>query len=234
MADLSPSAAVLNAIRSGGDRETLPVSICRACVGSMPIDGAALSLIDHNFHPERVASSDRATERVEEVQVTVGEGPVFQAFALGAPVLIAEMDSGISERWPAFAEAIALTEMSAVFVFPLQIGAIRLGALSLYRRTPGSLAPDDLSEALRVADVVSMLFLGSGGDLAEDFAEQWLDESSWTGEVHQATGMLIAQLGVDAEEAFVRLRAFAFARNVPLSEVARAVVSHQLRLSDMD
>ena len=47
-------------------------------------------------------------------------------------------------------------------------------------------------------------------------------------EVHQATGMILAQLGIPAQDAFVRLRAYAFAHRRPLGDVARDVVARRL------
>ena len=47
--------------------------------------------------------------------------------------------------------------------------------------------------------------------------------------VHQAAGMVAAQLEVSVGQALVRLRAFAFANDRPLTEVARDVVEKTLR-----
>ena len=59
----------------------------------------------------------------------------------------------------------------------------------------------------------------------------WSDRA----EVHQATGMVLAQLGLPAQDAFVRLRAHAFATCRPLPEVARDVVAGRLVFTeDMD
>ncbi len=51
-------------------------------------------------------------------------------------------------------------------------------------------------------------------------------------EVHQASGMVMVQLGVPIEEALARLRAHSFTVGQPLWEVARAVVAGRLRLDD--
>ena len=50
-------------------------------------------------------------------------------------------------------------------------------------------------------------------------------------EIDQATGMVSVQLGVAVGEAFVRLRAYAYAQDRRLGEVARDVVARRLRLS---
>lgn len=43
--------------------------------------------------------------------------------------------------------------------------------------------------------------------------------------------MIVAQLGVTAQDAYVRMQAYAFARGVTLGDVARAVVERDLRFS---
>jgi hypothetical protein len=50
-------------------------------------------------------------------------------------------------------------------------------------------------------------------------------------EIDQATGMVSAQLDVAIAEAFVRLRAYAYAQDRRLSDVARDIVARRLRLS---
>ena len=49
-------------------------------------------------------------------------------------------------------------------------------------------------------------------------------------EIDQATGMLTEQLGVGIEEAFVRLRAYAYAQDRRLADVARDLVARKLRM----
>jgi ANTAR domain len=47
--------------------------------------------------------------------------------------------------------------------------------------------------------------------------------------VHQASGMVAAQLDVNVRQAFVRLKAHAFGNDRPLAEVAEDVVARKLR-----
>ncbi|MGB0094384.1 MAG: ANTAR domain-containing protein [Solirubrobacteraceae bacterium] len=58
-----------------------------------------------------------------------------------------------------------------------------------------------------------------------------LQGAGWA-EVHQATGMISVQLGVSMDEAFVRLRAHAFAAGRSLKAVAGDVVARRLRLEE--
>jgi hypothetical protein len=48
--------------------------------------------------------------------------------------------------------------------------------------------------------------------------------------VHNAAGAVSVQLDVSVTEALIRLRAYAFANNRPLDEVAEDVVAQRLRL----
>jgi len=49
-------------------------------------------------------------------------------------------------------------------------------------------------------------------------------------ELFQAQGMVMVQLGVTIGEALVRMRAYAYAENRRLEDIARDVVNRQLRL----
>jgi hypothetical protein len=48
--------------------------------------------------------------------------------------------------------------------------------------------------------------------------------------VHNAAGMISAQLGISVTEALIRLRAFAFGNDRLLADVARDVIARTLRL----
>ena len=120
-----------------------------------------------------------------------------------------------------------------MFGFPLRVGGVRLGALNLYRDQPGTLSDDQHADALAMADVAAeaVLQLQAGvprGRLAAELEAG----ADFRYIVHQASGMVAAQLQVSVAQALIRLRAYAFANNRLLSEVAEAVVARQLRFSD--
>jgi ANTAR domain-containing protein len=73
-------------------------------------------------------------------------------------------------------------------------------------------------------------FIGVGGTAPGDGV--WLDHSVYgRAEIHQATGMVLVQLGANATDAVARMRAYAFAEQRSLSDVARDVVSRRLRFT---
>ena len=63
------------------------------------------------------------------------------------------------------------------------------------------------------------------------------DEQAWDlswgnrAEIHQAAGMVVAQLGISAADALARLRAHAFAKQRLLRDVAHDVVARRLRFT---
>jgi AmiR/NasT family two-component response regulator len=63
------------------------------------------------------------------------------------------------------------------------------------------------------------------GELHPQLSEPWAGRA----EVHQATGMVVVQLGVSISEAFVRMRAFAYAEDRSILDVGRDVVAGRLR-----
>jgi hypothetical protein len=82
-----------------------------------------------------------------------------------------------------------------------------------------------------LADVVCLLLFDRAGQTEGSATAMGSSDGMHHPEVHQATGMIIVQLGVSAEIAFARLRAYAFAQNRRLRDVARDVVARRLRFS---
>ena len=137
-----------------------------------------------------------------------------------------------------FAAAVAeQTPVRALFAMPLQLGAINLGVLDLYRGTPGPLGRPELRDVAAAVDAATLLLLGAHTRTDAAGRDGHVVDGSEhnRAEVHQATGMVLVQLDIPAQDAFVRLRAHAFAHRRPLADVARDVVARRLVFTtDMD
>lgn len=229
----SVTRVLLSIVRDGVDDAVLAGRICQACVDGLGVDGAAISLLTERPSRKTLWATDPMATRLEELQFTLGEGACIEAARTGRPVLVPDVgaEAAGGSSWPIFAAAVAEDpRVGALFALPLQLGTINLGVLDLYRTRPGPMTGAELREAVCVADTAAIMLLGLRTDPGDG---QWLD-SSWTSyaEVHQATGMILAQLGVGAQEAFARLRAHAFAEDRLLREVARDVVARRLRFTE--
>lgn len=220
-----------------GDLASQPQKIAELCVQMLGVNGAGISLVSDTGHRGVVCATDDVSQRIEELQLTLGEGPCIDTVRTGTPVLVAELhdhDDIAVWRWPTFMAAAADAGVRAVFAFPLRIGAIGLGALDMYRNQPGALDDDQLAGALLAAEAaaVAVLWLKTSPDGA--LADTTDARGGHQAQVHQATGMIMVQLDVTIEQAYVLLRARAFSTGRPLHDVATDVVERRLRFSPED
>ncbi|WP_438291046.1 ANTAR domain-containing protein [Streptomyces sp. HUAS TT7] len=214
------------------------VDVCTAAVATLPVSGAGLSAMFPNTASHPLCSTDEISERLEELQLTLGEGPCVDAFAHGSAILTPDLlTSELQDCWPVFADAALEAGARAVFALPLQIGAISPGVLDLYAGVPVELSTDALADALAFADTATLLLLDARIDESGDTGPVGRrgDLGAYRAEIDQATGVLTVQLGVGIEEAFIRLRAHAFAHGHRLADVASDIVAHRLLFSpDME
>jgi hypothetical protein len=211
---------------------------CAAAVAAVEVTGAWLTAGNDTSH--LMHATDEVGERLAELQLTLGEGPCEDASASGGLILASDLgEIGAARRWPVFAAAACRAGAMAMFAFPLRIGAIRVGVMGMYRDRCGSLSAYQLGDALTLADAATLLMLDSQGRVREDpetgLGGQPADLTGNRAEIDQATGMLTEQLGIDIAEAFIRLRAYAYAHDRRLSDLANDIVTHRLRLpADVD
>jgi hypothetical protein len=203
--------------------------VCAAAQSAAGADGAAVAVRLSATPRETLYASDQVASDLEELTLTLGEGPGVDAFA--GPALVADVMSPASlARWPVFAPAAAQAGVRAVFALPLQTGAIRVGVLDLYRIRPGDLGGEQLADALVLADTACALLLDEAQRERPGRDGRWPERAGpHHPEVHQATGMITVQLGVTAAVALIRLRAHAYAHERRLGDVARDVVARRLR-----
>lgn len=210
----------------------VPVSpgvLCQAAVARLGVSGAVLT-VDTSGWPEVRSATGALGERLTELQVTVGEGPAVDVRRGGGPVLVADLDAPSSQaRWPMFAPLAVEAGAASLFALPLFVGAIRVGVLSLHRVEPGHLDAATLTDSLAFAELALRLLLDeqAGLNTADSAAEDALPLHN--PQVHQATGMVAAQLDVGMADAFAHLRARSFAEQRPLGDLAADVVARRRR-----
>ncbi|WP_406630993.1 GAF and ANTAR domain-containing protein [Amycolatopsis sp. WGS_07] len=227
---------LLAALREGRDAGVPLAGVCRAVVDLLPVDGAAVSLMADGRDRTLVLASDPVVEHLDAVQFSLGEGPSFEAFETGRPVLVPSLSQHLPAAWPVFATEAGMAGIGGIFAFPLRRGAATLGSMDTYRRAAGWLSDEELATVLRGADLVTSALLavvtaslagetdgGTVGVLAKDSAV-----------VHQATGIVIAEFEIPAEQALARLRAYAYSRGRLLDEVARDLVARRLHPREIE
>lgn len=202
--------------------------LCQRFVELLPVTGVSISVISGSGQ-STIGASDPTAARVEELQFELGEGPHSEALHTGQPVLIPDIRAGEHPRWPVFVAAVRELEVGALFAFPLVMGAVTIGVVDMYRSAPGALDVDMASRALSLASSTA----GPALRLAARSADQDAPTAGravpeMRREVHQATGMILVQLGTNATDAFSRLQAHAFSSGRTIQYVAHEVVMRRL------
>jgi hypothetical protein len=210
---------------------TVARRVCLVLRDLLQADGAAITMEPSTPHRVTLCATDKRADLLENFQDVLGEGPGMDAFDSGQPVRAA-LDQPAAARWPHFIPAAAgvVSWHGLLWSIPMCTASQVIGVVSMYRLLRGP-PGDPLGDAQLLADVAA-------SSLAQDpSAHRTITESAsedcWSSRavVHQATGMLVAQLRVSAEEALARLRRYAFASRRHLTEVARDVVERRLTLA---
>jgi hypothetical protein len=204
--------------------------LCGACVLALPVRRAGIVLSMSGAGLEFLSGSDRLAERLEWTQITLGQGPAFDAIGRGVPISIPDLTKA-EGLWPAFLAEISGHAIGGMYALPLQIGAIKVGALDLYCDVGAPLVTAEFADAVAISELLTAVLLNTDRDgRLPDSLGSWWNQPLGTREVHQATGMVMAQLGTDARTAYVRLQGFAFGNNLLLTDVANDIVNRRLRL----
>ena len=135
--------------------------LVESIVEVLPITSAGVTLISPGTMPRYVAASDDSALCFEELQTELGEGPCLSAYHTGEAVTVPDLRGEI--RFPNFAPRALVAGLAAVFTFPLRHSAGQLGALDLYRGTPGTLSHKAMTDAQTLADVVAAYLLNAQG-----------------------------------------------------------------------
>jgi GAF domain-containing protein/ANTAR domain-containing protein len=227
-------ADILAGLVAAGPSATWPVHLVEDCRRATAATGVGLALVDDTGIGGIVAATDGVGRRLEDLQFSLGEGPCTEASRSGLPVLCPDLTADGGGRWPAFAEGAGQAGVSAAFTFPLQVGAVSIGVLDLYRADTGPLREAQLTEAVAFADAAVAVLLhlhdrdapDGGADVGQTGLLDLVDRRAV---VHQAAGMVSVQLGVGMDVALRRLRAHAWVEDRPLGDVATDVVARRLR-----
>jgi diguanylate cyclase (GGDEF)-like protein len=133
--------------------------LVKRIVDIMPITAVGVTLIADGLDPRYVAASDAAALRYEKLQSELGEGPCLAAF--GGDKAIAVPDLRVDHRFPVFSPRAVASGLAAVFTFPLRHKHLQLGALDLYRDTPGPLSLESMTAAQTLADVAAAYLINA-------------------------------------------------------------------------
>ena len=215
-------------VRGVDEGLSLPARLCRASIELLGCDGGAMTIAYTHMERVTLCTSDDTAQMLEEVQEVVGQGPGPDAFTTGRyqRFEIAAMQ-GPDPRWPLL-DSDSLTALAPLVVHALPLGEADhvIGVLTLHQ-SPGAAEHFDVDSGLLVAKVLTAALLADGPTQHDLGQGPWAERA----EVHQATGMVVAQLGVPESDALALLRAHAYSHDQSVSTTAHAVITRKVAFS---
>jgi len=199
-------------------------------VSVFPVTGAAVSTLGDLLGSETLSASNEPAARLDELQFDLGEGPCWDAVRTASPVLAPLFrEAEAARRWPAFVRAVQDEPIASVFAFPLSVGHLRFGAVDMYSEHTMTLNPAQAAQAGALAGLLGKQVLRRA---LENMGVEDHDGGPHSRRViHQATGMVLAQLELNPEDARLLINGHAFATGRSTREVAEDIVGKRLRFS---
>lgn len=223
-----PAIETLVAAAAAADKGLAALSAAQ-CAAVLGVDGLAASLLN-NIGLELVwyDETDAAGLALEDLQFTLGEGFAIDTARTGESVILPDLHTAPEHRWPALLPAVHELPIRAVFALPLHLGAIRLGALTGHRSTPGPFPRPQIADALTLAEGITDILLTPEG--TREIGTQTAPPLH-RAQIHQAAGALTHRLGIPIDAALARLRAYAFTHDRTILDIADEVINQE---SDLD
>lgn len=198
------------------------------------MDGAAVSTLGDLLGTETLYASDDLVARVDELQFDLGEGPCWEAVSTASVVYDPDLKAGYDRRWPVFRKAVAGEDVGALYALPMTIGTLQVGAIDLYAREPRVIDPELLEQGEAMANLVARdVFKRTLQQVGRDAQQEDANPLSRR-VIHQATGMVLAQLGLSASDARLVIEGHAFAAGTTVMEIAQRIVDRDLVLGPRD
>lgn len=205
------------------DEPGLPGSLATDCARLLKVSDITISFVGASDQFILCSSSDDS-RALAEWEFTLQEGPCFDA-GVNSTSKTAETVPSNTNPWPqlsAKAHAIGYPSIGGV---PLRAGGTTFATLNLQDRH-GKITPETLADAEHIAMQLASLVVGSLSQRPPS-PDQPADHDTF----HQATGMVMSQMGIDAGSATDVLRAYAWAHDRLLMDIASEVVARTLTFS---
>lgn len=181
---------------------------------------AGLVLVRGRNRLETFVPTSECVREVQELQVTLQEGPSSYVLRDEHPGSVVVDDTAADPRFPTWGRRAADAGLRSVISSVLQTRSDRFGTLNVYSRRTHAFDLDDLEAidvfARRAARAIVVAQEAEGREVA-------LDSRKLIG---QAQGMLMERYGIDGDRAFELLVRLSQQHNVKLRKVADLLVSH--------
>lgn len=209
----------------------LLTTLAERCIDVLDTAAAGIMLVAPDGELRVMVSSSETMRVVELFELQAQEGPCFDCFRSGRPVVNGDLTAPES-RWPSFAPVAVEAGFLAADAIPMRLRSNVVGSLNLFRTEIGSLDDDDVAIAQALADVATIALLQHRHALDSDRINDQLTGALQSRVViEQAKGVIAERENLPTDEAFVRIRRYARDHNLRLSDLAGDIVKEQFDLT---
>jgi GAF domain-containing protein len=165
----------------------------------------------------------------DELQYERGYGPCMDAGRGGVVLRVDDMRE--ETRWPDYTKKVLEVSVRSSLSVPLPYQGSSIGALNNYSSQPAAFAtPEALRAGLEVAEAVAVAVVNADAHARViDQAHNMRLAMESRAVIEQAKGVLMAQRGVDAQQAFDMLREASQRYNRKLRDIAAGIVESTQR-----
>lgn len=205
--------------------------LCGPFVGAVGVSGAVISTLGQPLGSQTVCATSTIAARIDEIQIDLGEGPCWEALRTRVPVLEPDLQRSGGTGWPGAREALRALDIGALYAFPLFVGDLGVGSVDLYSQESRLLSQSAVEDVTVLAAIASRHLLRRALDDVDN-DEEGIPEGPYSRrEMHQASGMVAAQLTIGVDDALLVLRGHAFSSGRSVGEVAADVVARRLNFN---
>lgn len=178
--------------------------------------------------PTTAVFTDPLSPEIDEAQYTSGRGPCLDAFRTQQVLTITCTEN--EGRWPEFAAVAAKHGILSTMSLPMVAAGRGVGAMNFYARTDNAFGEREVEVGLKFAEQAAIVLANADAYWTAHSLSENLNEAMQSRAViEQAKGILMAQSGLNADEAFDLLRRASQRENRKLRDVAIDIVERTQR-----
>lgn len=219
-AALSRLAALPSSTESLQQLINLAVEVCHSALGDVELTIS----VGPPEEPDALASTSRVAQELDGAQIVHSQGPCVAAYATQG--IVVSPDLVTDPRWPALHRDVP-DSVGAVLAVPLQTGDRLVGALNVYGHAGTPIEELTQPAELLGATLAAVLYEFGLKNELRDMATDMERALTSRAVIDQAKGIVMADRGCTADEAFRFLVELSSTQQVKLREVARALVERR-------
>ncbi|HXS63396.1 MAG TPA: GAF and ANTAR domain-containing protein [Streptosporangiaceae bacterium] len=204
------------------------------CVELLEVDAAGLLLADARGALQLVAASTEQARLAELFQIQNDEGPCLDCYRTGSPVIVGDLATGnAAAQWPRFASAAKKMGFAAVHAIPMRLREEIIGTLNLFGSAPNVLDQAVARAATALVDVATIGILQERAAREQELVSGQLQVAlNSRVMIEQAKGIIAERLRITPDQAFITLRHYSRNNNLPLTQLARDVISGTVAIAE--